>query len=149
MRQIKEIIVHCAYTKPSMDIGADWIRKVHLKRGFSDIGYHYIIKRNGDIDHGRPVQKIGAHCKGHNRYSIGICLVGGMSEDNKPEDNFTEAQTTMLRRVESDLRLQFIDIEKTTGHSAYSNKPCPCFNVTEKLKNHETKDSEKDKTNNS
>jgi N-acetylmuramoyl-L-alanine amidase len=116
----------------------DWIRKIHVNQnGWKDVGYHYIIKRDGLIDHGRPVKQIGCHCKGHNRYSIGICLIGGMSEDGVPEDNFTEAQIDRLRKVEHDLRFQFIDIKKTTGHSEYSNKACPCFDVTKKLENHE------------
>lgn len=133
MRQINEIIVHCAYTKPSMDIGGDWIRKVHLKKGWKDIGYHYVIRRDGRIDHGRKVQVIGSHCKGKNRHSIGICLVGGMSEENQPEDNFTDAQMDRLRTIISDLKKRFPDIEKVSGHRDYSKKPCPCFDVNTKL----------------
>lgn len=129
MRLINEIIVHCSYTKPSMDIGSDWIRKVHLKKGWKDIGYHYVIRRDGLIDHGRKVEIIGAHCKGKNRHSIGICLVGGMSEDNHAENNFTEAQFDRLRKVVKDLKTQFLDITKVSGHCDYANKACPCFDV--------------------
>lgn len=133
MRLINEIIIHCAATKPSMDIGAEWIEKVHLKRGFSSIGYHYVIKRNGLIDHGRHIAKVGAHCKGKNRHSVGVCLVGGMSEDNKPEDNFTDAQFERLREVVANLKKQFLDIKKVSGHCDYSTKPCPCFDVQKKI----------------
>lgn len=136
MRLINEIIVHCAYTKASMDIGADWIRKIHVEQnGWSDIGYHYIIKRNGDIDHGRPIAAIGAHCKGKNRHSVGVCLIGGMSDNNEPVDNYTEAQFKRLRQIVSDLKMQFPGIDKVSGHCDYSAKPCPCINVQELFSN--------------
>lgn len=134
MRWIDEIIVHCSYTKADMDIGVDWIRNIHVnEKGFNDIGYHYVIKRNGDFDHGRKLELEGAHCYGHNKHSIGICLVGGMSDDNQPEDNFTPEQFQRLREMIEILRMQFPDIDKISGHSEYANKACPCFDVLQKL----------------
>ena len=88
MRQIDHIIVHCSYTPPSMDIGAETIREWHTLpkpkgRGWSDIGYHWVIRRNGTVEAGRSEERAGAHAKGYNQDSIGICLIGGKSEKRK------------------------------------------------------------------
>jgi N-acetylmuramoyl-L-alanine amidase len=77
MRPIDKLIVHCSDTPSHMDIGVKEIREWHTKdRCFSDVGYHYVIRRNGKLEDGRPIGRIGAHCKGHNLYSVGICVVG-------------------------------------------------------------------------
>ncbi len=71
------IVIHCAATKPSMNIGAEEIKKWHVdERGWADIGYHFVLDRNGVVCPGRPVEKAGAHSKGHNKNSIGLCIVG-------------------------------------------------------------------------
>jgi len=87
MRIIDTVIVHCSATKPSMDIGVDVIRQWHMNKGWSDIGYHYVIRRNGAVELGRDLDKdgdvdeeIGAHAYGHNATSIGICLIGGVDD---------------------------------------------------------------------
>lgn len=135
MRTINEIIIHCSATTPKMDIGGDWIRKIHVEQnGWSDIGYHYVVLRNGLIDLGRDVSKIGAHCKGHNAKSIGICLVGGIDKDSNPEDNFTVDQFTTVQYLIDALKEEFPGIIKLSGHNEYANKACPSFNVREKLK---------------
>ena len=77
MRRIDKVIIHCSDTYHNMDIGVKQIRRWHKKRGFNDVGYHYIIRRDGTLETGRPIEKIGAHCKGQNRHSIGVCFVGG------------------------------------------------------------------------
>ena len=137
MRPINEIIVHCSYTKPGMNIGADWIRKIHVEeKHFNDIGYHIIIRRDGTFENGRTIDKIGAHCYRHNRNSIGICLVGGMSTNNKPENNFTPEQFVELKQTIKFLKKLLPDINKISGHKDYSKKDCPCFNV-DQLENHE------------
>lgn len=74
MRTINEIILHCTDT-PS-DTTVDSIRAYHKSFGWSDIGYHYLIASNGNCYYGRPVEKVGAHCKGHNKYSIGVAYIG-------------------------------------------------------------------------
>ena len=135
MRKINEIIVHCSYTKPSMDIDADWIRRLHTRQnGWLDIGYHFVVKRCGSVEVGRPVEQPGAHCRGHNANSIGICMVGGMSDENRPEDNFLPEQFIQLRQSIYVLKQLYPGITKVTGHLDYDkNKACPCFDVHQKL----------------
>ena len=136
MREINEILIHCSYTKPSMDIGYDEIRVWHVvENKWSDVGYNYIIRRNGLLENGRDLDKdgdvneeIGAHARGHNVDSIGICLVGGMDEDGKPDCNFTIAQYEALSMLFDELDIKFPGI-KLSGHRDYSDKECPCFDV--------------------
>ena len=88
MRGITTIAVHCAATTPDMDIGAATIDRWHKERGFSSIGYHYVIRRDGTLETGRPLNTPGAHVQGHNAHSIGICLAGGVDQAGKPEKQF-------------------------------------------------------------
>ena len=123
------VVIHCSATKPSMDIGADTIRKWHVEgNGWSDIGYHKVIKRNGAVENGRPLMAMGAHVKGKNAISIGICMVGGSDVDGKAEDNFTEAQWGSLRVVCSEMRRIFPGVT-FHGHNEFANKACPSFDV--------------------
>jgi N-acetyl-anhydromuramyl-L-alanine amidase AmpD len=118
-----------------MDIGADWIRRIHIQQNkWNDIGYHFVIKRNGAIENGRPVTEVGAHCNGHNTGTIGICMVGGISETGRPENNFTKSQFETVQQLVYTLVKQFPGIIKLSGHNDYANKACPCFNVHEKLR---------------
>lgn len=134
MRKITEIIIHCSATKASMDIGVAQIRDWHVRgNGWQDVGYHYIIRRNGILEIGRPVHKIGAHCTNHNARTIGICLVGGLNEEGKAEDNFTTAQRERLGILLRRLQCEYPTITKITGHNEYANKSCPCFDVHEFL----------------
>ncbi len=134
MRAINEIIIHCAATKPSMNIGADWIRELHIKQNkWKDIGYHFVILRNGAVDDGRPVEQIGAHCKGHNTGTIGICLVGGIDNSGLPQNNFTPEQFESTQLLINALVERFPTIKKLSGHNDYANRPCPCFKVPEIL----------------
>jgi len=129
MRDINEIIVHCSATKPTMDIGARDIREWHMARGWTDIGYHFVIRRDGSVDDGRPVSKIGAHARGHNEESIGVCIVGGVDANNKPDSNYTIVQLNVLVSLVARLKDEF-GITKVTGHRDYSSmKACPCFDV--------------------
>lgn len=125
MREINRIVVHCAATYSDMDIGSAEIREWHLDRGWSDIGYHYVIRRNGDVDLGRPVKRPGAHAKGYNMKSIGICLVGGL-----PDFNYTRPQMKRLEDLISTLLEEFPEAE-VCGHNELSGKDCPQFNVKE------------------
>ena len=83
MRKINKIILHCSATPEGREHNVEDIRRWHLRRGFSDIGYHYLIHLDGTIEVGRPIEKRGAHCSGQNRNSIGICYVGGMDKEMK------------------------------------------------------------------
>lgn len=130
-RTIKEIIVHCSATPPSMDIDVDDIRRWHVEgNSWRDIGYHLVILRDGTLQKGRPVNQAGAHCRGHNSHSIGICLVGGTDKDNAPEFNFTADQARTLRTVIDTLRSELGEQLVVSGHRDHNpHKACPCFDV--------------------
>lgn len=128
MRKIDLIIVHCSATPPSMAIGADNIREWHIERGWSDIGYHYVIRRNGKIERGRPLEVPGAHAKGFNKHSIGVCLIGGVNNDNVPEDNYNRSQLRSLFNLLDILTVTFPGT-KIIGHNEVSDKACPSMNV--------------------
>jgi len=130
------IVIHCAATKPSMNIGAEEIKKWHVdERGWSDIGYHFVITRDGTKELGRGSDLSGAHARAVNGTSVGICLVGGLSEDNKPENNFTLEQFLTLKDLIKELKMKYPDAKKIIGH--YQVEPakphCPGFNVPEWL----------------
>ena len=133
----KFITVHCSATPPSMpNIGVIAIRKMHTDKGWSDIGYHWVIKRDGTIQSGRSMTRSGAGVKGHNKDNIHICMIGGVDDNNKPENNYTEHQFSSLRYLISDLSSTFgVKQENIKGHRDYPNvaKACPCFDVQEKL----------------
>ena len=130
MREIKKLIIHCSATKPSMDIGAEDIRGWHKGKGWDDIGYHYVIRRNGKVEKGRDISIAGAHAKGHNFNSIGICLVGGIDNDSKADDNYNLKQYNALIQLISFLEITF-PIDDVLGHRDLPsvNKSCPCFDV--------------------
>lgn len=130
MREIKKLIIHCSATKPSMDIGAEDIRGWHKGKGWDDIGYHYVIRRNGKVEKGRDVSIAGAHAKGHNFNSIGICLVGGIDDNSKADDNYNLKQYNALIQLISFLEITF-PIDDVLGHRDLPsvNKSCPCFDV--------------------
>lgn len=130
-RDINTVVVHCAATKPSMDIGATQIRKWHVEeRNWRDIGYHFVIRRSGVIESGRPITESGAHARGHNKNSIGICLVGGISEEGKPDFNFTFTQLEALKDLVDDLEDEYGPLQ-IIGHRDISKKKCPNFDVSE------------------
>lgn len=78
MRTITFIIIHCSAIPPYQDSSAETITRWHIARGFKTIGYHYVIRRDGTIENGRPLEQVGAHCQNHNKHSIGICYEGGL-----------------------------------------------------------------------
>lgn len=123
-RPIDLIVVHCADTPPSMDIGAKEIDQWHKERGWSGIGYHYVIRRDGRMEHGRPVSSQGAHVAGYNAYSIGICMVGG-----KGGFNFTKEQMDTLADVLATLTGLY-PAARVCGHRDLDKgKECPTFDV--------------------
>ena len=118
---------------PSMDIGVKEIRRWHMRapRSWSDVGYHYVIRRDGSIEQGRDITRIGAHVKGFNNHSIGICWVGGLNEETKKaEDNRTSEQKMALR-MQVDRLLTASPDAVLMGHNDFPNvsKDCPCFDV--------------------
>jgi N-acetylmuramoyl-L-alanine amidase len=133
MRSIRKIIIHCADTPASMDIGAEEIRRWHTDpppkgRGWSDIGYHHVIRRDGTVEAGRAHEVAGAHVISHNSDSIGVCMVGGRGKDNAAEANFTRAQWAALERLVGMLTRLYPDAT-VHGHNEFSSKACPAFNV--------------------
>ena len=135
MRQIKEIIVHCSATREGENFEVAEIRKWHLARGFSDIGYHFYIDLYGEIHKGRDISKIGAHCKGHNRNSIGICYCGGVEADGKtPKDTRNTEQRRALVAVLRTLKAMYPNAV-IHSHSDFANKACPSFNATLEYEN--------------
>ncbi len=131
MRKITEIIIHCTATPEGRDCTVSQIRQWHLRRGFRDIGYHFVIYRDGTIHSGRPVAQAGAHCKDHNANSIGVCYVGGLARDGKtPRDTRTEAQKRSLQNLIERLHRMYPSAT-LHGHCEYAAKACPCFDVQE------------------
>jgi N-acetylmuramoyl-L-alanine amidase len=130
MREVDTIIVHCSATPPAMDIGAKQIDKWHKDRGWRGVGYHFVIKRDGTIEKGRDVRDIGAHARGFNTSSIGVCYIGGTDKDGHPEDNRTLAQKTSMRYL-IDILLMTFPSSKVLGHRDLPNvaKACPSFDV--------------------
>ena len=130
MREINYIAVHCSATKPSMDVPIERVRDWHLKRGWSDIGYHYYIRRNGAIFLGRDLKTPGAHVRGFNNESIGICYEGGIDEQGKAEDNRTKEQKQALKNLLIVLKQRFPQAV-IKGHRDFPNvsKSCPCFDA--------------------
>tara|TARA_R110002020_G_scaffold471284_1_gene698209 strand:- start:6526 stop:7251 length:726 start_codon:yes stop_codon:yes gene_type:complete len=128
-RPIDEIIWHCTATPEGKDFTVADIRAWHKQRGWSDIGYHYVVYRDGRIMLGRPVGQVGAHVAGHNTGTIGCSYVGGVSADGKrAKDTRTAAQRASMLWLTEQLVKKF-KITKISGHCAYAAKACPSFDV--------------------
>ena len=128
MRPINKVIIHCSATPEGRDVKTETIKEWHTAKGWADIGYHYVIELDGSIVEGRPIELIGAHCLGQNKFSIGICYVGGMNKSmSKPKDTRTEEQKVSLTELVNELKSKF-DLS-VHGHNQFSNKACPSFDV--------------------
>lgn len=128
MREIDKIIIHCSASKENQDIGAKEIDAWHKKCGWDGIGYHFVIRRNGETEQGRALEKAGAHCRGQNKNSIGICLAGGIDENGRAENNFTPKQFQSLRELVAELQGKYPKAS-VHGHNEFAPKACPCFDV--------------------
>ena len=129
-RRIDLIVVHCSATSAGRDLSAADLRKWHItERNFSDIGYHFIVRLDGTIERGRPLERIGAHCRGQNARSIGICYVGGLDAAGHPADTRTAAQKVALSALLRAIRT-VIPEAAIRGHSDFANKACPCFRAS-------------------
>lgn len=133
---VDTIWVHCSATKPDWMLGHSLaakvaeIRRWHLDLGWRDIGYHWIIDRDGKVAPGRPETQEGSHVRGYNRKSLGVCLLGGhgSAATDKFEENFTAAQKAALRQLVSDIRKR-TPIKAVRGHNEVAAKACPGFEV--------------------
>lgn len=124
------LVVHCAATKPSMNIGVKDIEKWHRAQGWVAVGYHFVIRRDGTVETGRPVDTVGAHAVGVNGNSVGICLAGGIDDKGNPEDNFTSAQYVALKELLVTLKKSY-PTAKVIGHRDVpgTKKACPSFDA--------------------
>ena len=130
MRDINKIILHCSATSEGKDFDVNDIKEWHLQRGFTDVGYHYIIKLNGEIQEGRDIRTIGAHCKGQNYGSIGICYVGGLDSEGKGKDTRTKEQKESLFNLIDELMIAYdLTIDDVYCHYQFAKKLCPCFKI--------------------
>lgn len=153
-RRIDYIAVHCTATPEGRELTVEDIRKIHKANGWSDIGYHYVIYRDGTVHQGRDVDVSGAHVKGYNAHSIGVVYVGGLENkpgvpygQQKPKDTRTEAQKASLLSLLMDLR-RLYPKAKIQGHRDFSPdlnhngmiepkewiKACPSFDAKTEYK---------------
>ena len=131
MRPIHLIVIHCSATRANRRYTVDDCRRDHRDRGYADIGYHYYIARDGEVHTGRPLCQVGAHARGFNKYSIGICYEGGLDYDGRPADTRTPQQCTSLERLLTRLKAAFPQA-RIVGHNQLNpHKACPCFEVVQ------------------
>lgn len=134
-RNINKLIVHCSATPEGKDFTTYDIRQWHLAQGWSDIGYHYVIYRDGTIAPGRSESIVGTHTAGQNTHSIGICYIGGMDNQNKnPKDTRTPEQKEALIKLMKELRAKYPGA-KIYGHRDFASKACPSFDAKSEYKN--------------
>lgn len=146
MREINLIVVHCSATRADRDFTENDLEVCHRHRGFNGAGYHFYIRKNGDIKNTRPLEKPGAYALGYNAHSIGICYEGGLDVRYRPADTRTEWQKHSLRVLIRTLLMDYPGC-RVCGHRDLSPdrngdgrispeewvKECPCFEVTSKL----------------
>ena len=146
-RSIQYIVVHCSATRANIPFTEEQLLKCHLQRGFKYIGYHFYITRDGELHHCRPVSEPGAHVRGFNRHSIGICYEGGLDAQGNPKDTRTPEQRSVLRLLVHQLLRRFRGDVRVCGHRDLSPdlngdgvvepaewmKECPCFEVSREL----------------
>lgn len=129
MRNIDKIIVHCSATPEGRNFTVKDIDAWHRQQGYKKIGYHYVIYLDGSIHKGREESEIGAHCKGYNASSIGICYIGGTDNNGKAKDTRTAAQKEALIKLLKELKAKYPKA-KIYSHRDFAQKECPSFNAT-------------------
>lgn len=135
MRVVTLLIIHCSATPQGAGLSFEDCRRDHIcHRGWSDIGYHFYVTRNGEIHRGRPLEKVGAHCRGHNRHSISICYEGGLDARGQPEDTRTLLQKAALLALLRELKPLFPQALIVGHHDLNPMKACPCFNAVEEYR---------------
>ena len=146
MRKIDMIVIHCSATRADVPLSPRQLDEMHRQRGFDGCGYHYYVRRDGEICTMRPVDRPGAHAKGYNQHSIGVCYEGGLDEQGRPADTRTELQKRSLRVLVRVLAMDF-QTRRIVGHRDLSPdlngdgviepeewmKACPCFDVGTEL----------------
>ena len=147
MRTIDHIIIHCSATCEGSSLSVEELEKMHRRRGFRGIGYHYYIRRDGTVVNTRALEIVGAHCKGHNAPSVGICYEGGLDAEGRAKDTRTPEQRSALHLLVYQLLKRFKGNVRVCGHRDLSPdldgdgviepeewvKECPCFEVAREL----------------
>ena len=130
MRTVTLIIVHCSATREGQSFGFEQCRTDHIRhRRFRDIGYHFYITRDGEICRGRPLEQVGAHCRNHNRHSVGVCYEGGLDSRGQPKDTRTLEQKASLVALLRELKRLFPQSLIVGHHDLDPMKSCPCFDA--------------------
>ena len=130
MRSITLIIVHCSAVRPDQQSSAAQIDTWHRERGWKlGIGYHYVVRRDGTIEPGRPEEQIGAHCLNHNAHSIGVCYEGGLDIRGQPADTRTAEQKQAMRQLLEELHGRYPRALIVGHHDLNPGKPCPCYDA--------------------
>jgi len=132
MRKINKIIIHCSATPEGRNATVKEIDRWHRDRGFSQIGYHWVIYLDGTIHKGRDESLAGAHTVGHNADSIGVCYVGGVDKQMKPKDTRTPTQRIALKELIKNLQERYPGAT-IHGHNEFAAKACPSFDVRKEL----------------
>ena len=146
-RMVDLIVIHCSATKETARLTPLALDRMHRQRGFNGCGYHYYIERDGKINSMRPSEKVGAHARGYNAHSLGICYEGGLDRNGCAADTRTERQKASLRALVKVLRQLYPTINRVVGHRDLSldrngdgvitpdewTKQCPCFDVASEL----------------
>lgn len=134
MRTINKIIIHCSATPEGRNNTIEDIDRWHKQRGFTQVGYHYVIHIDGEIREGRPEHTVGAHCYGQNQTSIGICYIGGLAKDcSTPKDTRTNNQKASMLQLLHHLKQKYPNAT-IHGHNEFASKDCPCFDVKNEYK---------------
>ena len=123
------IIIHCSAVKPDQTSSAAQIdtwhrRDNHWKFG---IGYHYVIRRDGEIESGRPEWMVGAHCLNHNAHSLGVCYEGGLDIRGQPDDTRKPAQKAAMRTLLEQLHERYPRAVIVGHRDLNPEKDCPGF----------------------
>lgn len=132
MRKINFIVIHCDGIMPHQHNTIQKIDAYHKSLGWKGVGYHEYVRRDGSLEHGRPLWEVGAHVKGHNKYSIGICYEGGLDSAGQPADTRTPQQVKVLRELVERFHAYFPHAVIVGHHDLDPKKSCPCYSpVTE------------------
>ena len=130
LKEVKYLVVHCTATRLSQRVSVEDIDRWHKAKGWSGIGYHWYVDRDGHIFPGRSEREAGAHVIGYNHCSIGICYEGGLDEQGNSADTRTPAQKAALLFIIKDLKQSYPNTI-VLGHRDFPgvHKDCPCFDA--------------------
>ena len=128
MRTITLLVIHCSAVRPDQTSSAAQIDTWHRRQGWHlGIGYHYVVRRDGQIEPGRPEWMVGAHCKNHNAHSIGICYEGGLNARGQPADTRTLEQKLAMVQLLEVLHRRYPKALIVGHHDLNPHKACPCI----------------------